>query len=198
MPKKPSPPKKKSVPKAAKKASAKKAATPRKPPPKAKPILRAAGEQLYWLLKTEPSTFSYADIAKAPGATTGWDGVRNYQARNYLRDSMKIGDGVFIYHSNAEPPAIVGVAEVAREGYPDATQFDSRHDHFDPGAKLENPPWIQIDVRAKQLLPRPLSLPELREIPGLSRMVLLQKGSRLSVQPVAAAEWAIILKAAGA
>jgi predicted RNA-binding protein with PUA-like domain len=149
------------------------------------------------LLKTEPEVFSFADLEKAPGKTTGWDGVRNYQARNFMRDQMQVGDGVLIYHSNADPPGIAGVAEVARTGYPDPTQFNAKHHHYDPAAKQESPTWYMVDVRAKQKLTGPLSLPELREVPGLGKMVLLQKGSRLSVQPVSPEEWNIILKLGG-
>jgi predicted RNA-binding protein with PUA-like domain len=170
--------------------------------PKAAPLVpattRAPGERRYWLVKTEPEVFSFNDLMKMPGATTHWDGVRNYQARNFLRDSMKLGDGVLIYHSNAEPPAIVGLAEVSREGYPDHTQFEAKHVHFDPDAKTENPSWFMVDVRAVQPLARPLPLPELRTIKDLERMTLLQKGSRLSVQPVAAEEWELVRKLGGA
>jgi predicted RNA-binding protein with PUA-like domain len=170
--------------------------------PMARPALKAlpaavAGERRYWLIKTEPEVFSFHDMQEAPNATTHWDGVRNYQARNYLRDHMKAGDGVLVYHSNADPPAIAGVATIVREGYPDHTQFDPAHHHYDPEAKPEAPRWFMVDVKAGKALGRPLPLPELRSIPGLQRMVLLQKGSRLSVQPVTAAEWDLITRLGG-
>ena len=149
----------------------------------------------YWLVKSEPEVFSYDDLAKSPKKTSHWDGVRNYTARNHMRDGMKKGDLVFFYHSNAEPPAIVGVAEVVREAYPDPTALDPTHDHFDPKSKPEAPAWVMVDIKAVEKLKRPLGLPELRTIKGLEKMTLLQKGSRLSVQPVSPAEWDIIYKA---
>ncbi|TAJ08290.1 MAG: EVE domain-containing protein [Nitrospirae bacterium] len=149
----------------------------------------------YWLMKSEPGAFSIDDLRKAPGRKTCWDGVRNYQARNYMR-AMKAGDQVFFYHSNADPPAIVGIAEVVREAYPDPTAFDQQHRHYDPKSKLEKPLWDMVDIRLVKILTRPLSLERLRQEPGLKRMELLRKGSRLSVQPVQAAEWALILRLA--
>ncbi len=148
----------------------------------------------YWLMKTEPESFSITDLAKAPRQTTFWDGVRNYQARNLLRDEMQVGDGVLFYHSNADPPAVVGTAEVVRTGYPDPTQFDPGSHHHDPGARPDQPRWYMIDVKLGSIFARAVGLPELREHPGLSEMVLLRKGSRLSVQPVTAKEWSVIVK----
>jgi predicted RNA-binding protein with PUA-like domain len=177
----------KSAPKTPKKAAA--------PLPSA--IVRVPGDKRYWLVKTEPDVFSFENLLSAPERTTCWDGIRNYQARNYLRDSMRLGDRVLVYHSNAEPPAIVGVAEIVREGYPDHTQFDAMHHHFDPAAKPENPTWYMVDIRAVQSLARPLPLPELREVKELTGMMLLQKGSRLSVQPVTEAEWNFVMKLGG-
>ncbi len=147
----------------------------------------------YWLVKSEPEVFSFADLMAAPGAITCWDGVRNYQARNSIRDDMKVGDGVLFYHSNADPMAIVGIAEVARDAYPDDTAFDRSHPHFDPKSRAEDPTWMMVDIRGLHPLKTPLTLPELREVKGLEGMVLLQKGSRLSVQPVTAAEWKVIV-----
>ena len=147
----------------------------------------------YWLMKSEPSSFSIDDLRKAPGRKTCWDGVRNYQARNYMR-TMKAGDRLFFYHSNADPPAIVGIAEVVREAYPDPTAFDQQHQHYDPKSKPEKPLWDMVDIRLIKLLTRPLSLDRLRREPGLKGMELLRKGSRLSVQPVRAAEWSLILR----
>lgn len=158
---------------------------------------RLPGEVRYWLLKTEPEVFSFEDLEKALKATTHWDGVRNYQARNFLRDELRPGDGVLLYHSNAQPPAIAGLAEITRGGYPDPTQFEPSHDHFDPDATTDAPRWFMVDVKAVRKLARPLGLPELREVLGLSKMVLLQKGSRLSVQSVSPQEWAIVKKLGG-
>jgi predicted RNA-binding protein with PUA-like domain len=152
----------------------------------------AARTRQYWLVKSEPDVFSFDDLMKSPKKTSHWDGVRNYQARNHMRDGMKKGDLVFFYHSNAEPPAIVGVAEVAREAYPDASAFDPKDDHFDPKSKADAPTWMMVDIKAVEKLARPLGLPELRTTKGLEKMVLVQKGSRLSVQPVSPAEWDII------
>ena len=152
----------------------------------------ASSEKQYWLLKTEPSTFSFDDLWNAPTRTTFWDGVRNFQARNTLRDRMKKGDLVFIYHSSTDPTGIVGVAEVAREGYPDATAFDAGDSHFDPKSRRESPTWFGVDVRAVEKIEPIITLEELRRTRGLEKMVLLQKGSRLSVQPVSAAEWSVI------
>jgi predicted RNA-binding protein with PUA-like domain len=146
----------------------------------------------YWLMKTEPSDFSIDDLKKARGQTTSWDGVRNYQARNFMRE-MRVGDEVLVYHSNADPPVVVGVATVIREAYPDHTAFDRKDEHYDSGSTPEDPRWYMVDIRLKQKFKRQLSLRELRELKGLSRMELLRKGSRLSVQPVRAEEWNIIL-----
>ena len=148
----------------------------------------------YWLLKNEPECFSIQDLAAAANQTTFWDGVRNYQARNFLRDEISLGDGVLFYHSSASPPAVVGTARVARAGYPDPTQFDPTDDHCDPDSPRDAPRWFAVDITFEEKFPRPLPLPELRADPALADMVLLQKGSRLSVQPVSAAEWKRILK----
>ena len=150
----------------------------------------------YWLLKTEPGTFSIDDLWKAPKRTTSWDGVRNYQARNMIRDQMKPGDLVFIYHSSAVPTGIAGVAEVTRAGYPDETAFDREDSHFDPKSARDKPTWYVVDVKAVKRFDRIVTLDELRGMKGLEKMVLLKKGSRLSVQPVSAAEWEIINRTA--
>jgi predicted RNA-binding protein with PUA-like domain len=147
----------------------------------------------YWLLKSEPECFSFADLCAAPGRTTGWDGVRNFQARNFLRDDMRVGDGVLYYHSGANPPAIAGIAEVVEAGHPDPTAFDPSADHYDPRSRPEAPTWFQVAIRAVRPIDPPLTLPRLREIPELAGMELLRKGSRLSVQPVRDEEWAVIL-----
>ena len=154
--------------------------------------MTAARARRYWLVKSEPSVFSFDDLVASPAGTTCWDGVRNYQARNSMRDDMRIGDQVFFHHSNADPTAIVGVCEVVREAYPDHTALDPDDPHFDPKSRADAPTWVMVDLRAVELLARPLSLTDLRGVKGLEKMVLLQKGSRLSVQPVTAAEWKIV------
>ena len=154
-------------------------------------------ERKYWLMKTEPTTFSFDDLWKAPRRTTSWDGVRNYTARNYMRDGMKKGDLVFIYHSSADPTGIAGIAEVVREGYPDETAFDPRDSHYDPKSKRDNPSWYLVDVKAVKPFREIVTLESLRKMKGLEKMTLLQRGSRLSVQPVTAKEWEIINAAAG-
>jgi predicted RNA-binding protein with PUA-like domain len=147
----------------------------------------------YWLMKSEPSVFSIDDLARAPKQTTSWDGVRNYQARNLLREAQP-GDGVIFYHSSADPPSAVGTATIARAAYPDATQFDPKDDHYDPDSKKDAPRWFVVDVKLDAKFARPVPLPELRANPALADMVLLRKGSRLSVQPVTPAEWKAICK----
>lgn len=150
----------------------------------------------YWLMKSEPSAFSIDDLAKSPKRTTCWDGVRNYQARNFMR-SMAVGDQVLFYHSSADPPAVVGIAEVVREAYPDDTQFDKSSKHYDPESDPGTPRWDMVDIMHRQTFKTSLSLDRLKREPKLKGMVLLRKGSRLSVQPVTASEWAVILKLAG-
>ncbi len=149
----------------------------------------------YWLMKSEPEVFSIDDLAGAPGQTTSWDGVRNYQARNFMR-SMVPGDQVFFYHSNATPSCIVGVAEVVRSAHPDLTALDPDDHHFDPKATPTKPIWEMVDIRFQRKFAVPLALDDLRPVAGLEKMELLRRGSRLSVQPVTAAEWKIIMKLA--
>lgn len=158
---------------------------------------RAKGEIRYWLAKSEPEVFSFDDLMARKDRTTHWDGVRNFTARNFLRDGMRKGDHVFFYHSNADPPAIVGVCEVVREGYPDATAFDRNDPHHDPGSDPANPKWFMVDLRAVRALPRPVTLPELKARQELAGMALLRIG-RLSVTPVTAAEWKVITEMAKA
>lgn len=150
----------------------------------------------YWLFKSEPESFSFSDLLSSPGQKTGWDGVRNYQARNFLRDQVKAGDGVLFYHSNANPPAIAGIAEVVEPGHPDPTAFDPDDLHYDPKSRADRPSWYQVTIRAVRSIDPPLALPGLRAVPDLESMELLRKGSRLSVQPVSPSEWAAILKLA--
>ncbi|WP_254512964.1 EVE domain-containing protein [Anatilimnocola floriformis] len=151
----------------------------------------------YWLLKSEPESFSIQDLQKAPKQTTCWDGVRNYQARNFLRDEIKSGDRVLFYHSNANPPAIVGTAKVVKEGYPDLTAQDKKHHHYDPASTKENPRWYMIDIQLDQIFDKPLGLDELKKVKALAKMELLRKGSRLSVQPVTEEEFEEVLELAG-
>jgi predicted RNA-binding protein with PUA-like domain len=147
----------------------------------------------YWLMKSEPSVFSIDDLARAPKQTTSWDGVRNYQARNLIREAA-VGDGVIFYHSSADPPAAVGTATIARAAYPDPSQFDAKSDHYDPDSKKDDPRWFVVDVKFAGKFARAVTLAELRANVELADMVLLRKGSRLSVQPVTPAEWRIVCK----
>ena len=151
-----------------------------------------AQSQQYWLMKSEPLVFSIDDLAWAPKRTTCWDGVRNYQARNFMR-AMRPGDRVLFYHSNANPPAIVGIAEVAATAYSDPTQFERSHKHFDPASDPKAPRWDMVDIRHVRTFDAPISLDFLRTDKALAGMALLQKGSRLSVQPVTPSEWAHIM-----
>ena len=150
----------------------------------------------YWLLKSEPRSFSFDDLARSPKRTTCWEGVRNYQARNLLRE-MKKGDEAIFYHSNASPPAAVGTVTIVREAYPDAYQFDRKSRYHDASSDPENPRWLMVDVQYGAPFARALSLPELREQRALAKMELLRKGSRLSVQPVTPKEWRAVLRLAG-
>ncbi len=170
-----------------------------KPTRQAAPAARAArpvGSPRYWLVKSEPEEFSFEALLAAPARTTAWDGVRNYQARNTLRDEMAVGDEVLYYHSNATPSGVVGIARVASKSYPDATQFERGHAHEDPGSDPAAPRWWLVDVQAVRALPRMVSLEELKANPSLAGMALLQRGSRLSVQPVSAEHFAEVLRMA--
>lgn len=148
----------------------------------------------YWLMKSESDCFSLDDLQACPDSTDHWDGVRNYQARNFLRDQIKVGDGVLFYHSNCREPAIVGLAKVVREGYPDHTALDPREKHFDPKATDEKPIWYMVDVQYVAHLEYILTREDLRRHPVLSGMGVLRKGNRLSVQPVTKQEWQEVLK----
>lgn len=147
----------------------------------------------YWLFKTEPSTYSWDDLKQQPNRTDYWDGIRNYQARNFLRDQVKKGDLVLFYHSVKQPQAIMGIAKVVREAYADPTAFDPQSKYFDPKSDPENPRWVMVDVQAIAEFDPPILRDELKQIPGLENMMLLRKGSRLSIQPVSEEEWKIIL-----
>jgi predicted RNA-binding protein with PUA-like domain len=149
----------------------------------------------YWLMKTEPATFGVDALERAKRSTTTWDGVRNYQARNMLRDEMKRGDQVFLYYSSCDVPGIVALMKIVKEGYPDPTAFDRKDHHYDPDSDPENPRWFMVDVQLERRLARTIALDELRKhaTKELKNMVLLRKGNRLSITPVEAAEWKFIL-----
>ena len=147
----------------------------------------------YWLLKSDADTFSWDDFWNAPNRTTHWDGVRNFQARNFMRDEMKKGDLAFFYHSGGDSPGIIGIAEIVREGYPDHTATDPKDPHYDPRSKSGESQWSMVDIRAVEKLPRPVTLAEMRARPELQHMPLLQKGNRLSVQKVGPAEWNAVI-----
>jgi predicted RNA-binding protein with PUA-like domain len=145
----------------------------------------------YWLMKSEPSEVSIDDLAAAPKKTVAWFGVRNYMARNYMRDDMRVGDLVLFYHSSCPEPGIAGIAKVSKLAYPDATQFDAKSKYYDPKATLEKPRWMNVDVQlVKKIELIPLSA--LRETKGLETMVILQRGNRLSITPVTEKEWGVL------
>ena len=150
----------------------------------------------YWLMKSEPSDVSVDDLAAMPKKTVAWYGVRNYQARNFMRDEMKAGDGVLFYHSSCPEPGIVGIAEVASNAYPDATQFDKTSKYFDAKSTREEPRWMNVDVRLVRKT-RLLSIDEMRATPALADMRTLQRGNRLSITPVTAVEWRAVIKLLG-
>jgi predicted RNA-binding protein with PUA-like domain len=148
----------------------------------------------YWLFKSDPEEFSFDDLKKSKNQTTFWDGIRNYQARNFIRDEMKKGDGVLFYHSSSDPLAITGICEIVKEGYPDHTQFDSKNDHFDPKADKKNPTWFMVDIKLVKEFKTPVTLDQIKANPKLKNMKLIQRGQRLSIQPVTKDEWEEILK----
>ncbi len=148
----------------------------------------------YWLMKSEPEKYSIDDLDAEKTKTTCWDGVRNYQARNFMRDDMKIGDQVLFYHSNAKPPGVVGTAKIVKESYPDFSAFDTKSRYFDPKSKQETPRWFMVDIKLQKKFERLLPLEELKSIDALDGMPLLQKGSRLSVQPVSKKHFDLIVK----
>ncbi|HTB28895.1 MAG TPA: EVE domain-containing protein [Steroidobacteraceae bacterium] len=149
----------------------------------------------HWLLKSEPGTFGIDDLAAQPGKTSAWDGVRNYQARNMLRDSMKKGDTAFFYHSSCEVPGIAGIVRIVKDGYPDKTAFDRKHHHYDPESKPADPRWYVVDVKLERKFEHIITLDELRRHANdeLSDFVILRRGNRLSVTPVTQAEWDFVL-----
>ncbi len=150
----------------------------------------------YWLFKSEPSSFSIDDLQKMPQQTEHWDGVRNYQARNLLRDEIKNGDELFFHHSSAKPTGIVGICEIVKSGYPDFTAMDPNSDHPDPKMSEDNPIWFMVDVRLKHKFSDTISLQTLKVTPGLEDMMVNRRGARLSIQPVKPEEWNIVMKLA--
>ena len=148
----------------------------------------------HWLLKSEPDTFSIEDLAKRPKRTAAWDGVRNYQARNLLRDSMKKGDTAFFYYSSCELPGIYGIARIVREGYPDPTAFDPRHVHFDPKSDPAAPTWYMVDIELVRRFATPITLEKLKaNARALGELLVLKRGNRLSIMPVTATQWRKVL-----
>ena len=146
-------------------------------------------ERKYWLFKSEPNAYSFSDLLNEPDQTAEWDGVRNYQVRNFMRDEMKAGDGVLFYHSSTNPMAVVGTATIVREAYPDSTAWDSNSEHPDPRSTPDNPVWLMVDIKADKEFARPVTLPEVKQNPKLKDMLLARKGMRLSIQPVTREEW---------
>lgn len=152
----------------------------------------------YWLFKSEPDVFSIQDLAAAPGKKTTWEGVRNYQARNMLRDDVQKGDGVLFYHSRAEPMVIAGTADVVRAGYPDHFAMEPDHKYFDAKSTAESPIWFMVDIRFTQIFKHPVTRIQLQQHPQTAQMMLLKKGSRLSIQPVTESEWLAVHELADA
>lgn len=151
----------------------------------------------YWLMKSEGNCYPIEFLENEKNQTTYWDGVRNYQARNFIRDEMKIGDKVIFYHSNSEPPGAAGICEIVKDAYPDFTAFDPENPHYDPKSKKDNPAWMMVDVKLVKKFPRIVSLTEMRENSKLQKMQLLQRGNRLSVMPVSKDEFSEIVKMGG-
>ena len=148
----------------------------------------------YWLFKSDPEEFSWNDLRKSKNQTTFWDGIRNYQARNFLRDEMKKGDGVLFYHSSSDPLAVMGICEIVKEGYPDHTQFDSDSKHFFSSATKNEPVWYMVDIKLVKEFKNPITLDQIKANPKLKNMKLIQRGQRLSIIPVTKTEWDEILK----
>ncbi len=151
----------------------------------------------HWLMKTEPDAFSIQDLQNRPGKKEHWDGVRNYQARNYMRDDMQVGDPVLFYHSSCQPSGIVGLATIVKSGYPDPSALNPESKYYDPKASPSNNVWVMVDVKFVRQFPQILTLDILRQIPELEKMVLLKRGMRLSIQPVSSEEFAVIMKLVG-
>lgn len=147
----------------------------------------------YWLFKSEPDAFSIDDLAAMPGQTEHWDGIRNYQARNFLRDQVKLGDQVFFYHSSCKDVGIVGVAEVVKESYPDHTQFDPESKYYDPKSSPVNPRWVMVDIKLQQKFSKILPLKVIKTMPEITELGLVKKGHRLSIMPVTEDEWQVLM-----
>lgn len=163
----------------------------------AKRATTSAANRHYWLFKSEPEAFSIQDLAKSPKKSTFWDGVRNYQARNFLRDTVKLGDRVLFYHSNADPLEIAGTAEVVKTGYPDHTAFDPTDHHYDPKSDPDKPTWYMVDIKLLQIFPQSVTRQQLQDSATTAGMTVLQRGMRLSIQPVTAEEWQAVHQLAG-
>ena len=148
----------------------------------------------YWLFKSEPDVFSWDDLVKSKKRTTTWEGIRNYQARNLLRDECKNGDQVFFYHSRTNPPAIMGIAEVVKEAYPDPEQFDPKSKYYDSSSDPSDPRWLMVDVKATKAFRNPIDLPTLKEHAQLEGLMVIKRGARLSIQPVDPEHWRLISK----
>ena len=146
-------------------------------------------ERRYWLFKSEPTAYSFADLQAEEDQTAEWDGVRNYQVRNFMRDDMKVGDGVLFYHSSAKPLAVVGTARIVREAYADSTALDPAEKHYDAKSSPDNPIWLMVDIKAEQEFKRPVTLDEIKQNPRLQNMLVIRRGMRLSIQPVTQEEW---------
>ena len=157
-------------------------------------MVKSSAMPSYWLMKSEPSVFSIDVLARAKDGTTRWDGVRNYQARNFLRDEMQVGDGVLFYASNATPSGVTGLAKIVKAGYPDATAWTKGHHYYDPDSTQDNPTWYMVDIGFVERFPMVVSLDTLKTTRGLEKMVVTQKGSRLSVQPVTKDEYDIVVR----
>ena len=150
-------------------------------------------EQKYWLFKSEPTAYSFSDLLSEPDHTAEWDGVRNYQVRNWMRDEMKVGDGVLFYHSSATPMVVMGTARIVKESYPDPTAWDPGDKHFDPRSTPDNPVWLMVDIQAEQEFSRPITLQEIKAHPKLQNMMVARRGMRFSIMPVTKEEWDEIL-----
>ena len=146
-------------------------------------------ERRYWIFKSEPNNYSFADLVGEADQVAEWDGVRNYQVRNFMRDEMRVGDGVLFYHSSAKPMAVMGTAQIVREAYPDHTAWDPRAKYYDAKSDPANPTWLMVDIKAESEFPRPVTLQEIKQNPTLQGMMLVRKGTRLSIQPVTREEW---------
>lgn len=147
----------------------------------------------YWLMKSEPSTFGISDLASRPNQTEPWEGVRNYQARNFMRNDMQVGDEAFFYHSNCSEPGIVGIVKIVKAAYPDSFAFDKKSQYYDPKSTPDNPRWFMVDVKLTQRFDSPISLAALKENPLLNEWALVKKGNRLSILPVTSEQWQIVL-----